>query len=234
MDPGVGSVSPHLDDLALSCGTYLAAHPASVMVIVFAGGPASIDPLPGWDRSCRVFEPCDDVVGTRREEDRRAAKVLQASARHLDHWDFQYRDSAYGYGGPKADLAGVIATDLIALVDELNLERWLVPLGILHPDHEVAAESCLIAVSRRSDIDWLVYEELPYASIYPKERHAAVDSLRRRGLSLAPLATPPASDSEASKRAVVECYASQLPALADATQEAISTPERIHRLVSRR
>src|ERR1700685_4579865 len=161
MERGVGSVSPHLDDLALSCATILAAYPGSVMVTVFAGGPASIDPLPGWDQSCLVFEPGDDVVATRRDEDRRAAEVLRASPRHLDHWDYQYRDPAYGYEEPDAHLGGAIAEDLAGLVEELDMDRWLVPLGILHPDHRMTAEACLVAPRQVSDVEWLRREGLP-------------------------------------------------------------------------
>ena len=234
MDPGVGSISPHLDDLALSCGTFLAGHPASVMVTVFAGGPASVDPLPGWDRSCHLFEPGDDVVGARRNEDRRAAKVLHASTRHLDHWDHQYRDSAYGYDGPEADLAVMIAADLLSLVDDLDVDRWLVPLGILHPDHQVTAQACLIAAGQRTNIEWLVYEELPYATVYPKEGRTAVDGLEQKGFTLEHLDLSPALEGAPTKRAAVECYTSQLPALAGGVDEAISTPERIHRLGPRR
>ena len=234
MEPGVGSVSPHLDDLALSCATVLAAHPGSVMVTVFAGGPASIDPLPSWDQSCLAFEPGDDVVAARRDEDRRAAEILQASARHLDHWDYQYREPAYGYGGADAQLVGAIAEDLAGLVEELDLDRWLVPLGILHPDHQTTAEACLVAARQFPDVEWLVYEELPYATAYAKERQAAVDALAVEGFTLEVLATPLASECERTKRTAVESYASQLPALGAGVDHALETPERIHRLVPRR
>ena len=234
VNPGVGSVSPHLDDLALSCSTFLAGHPGSVMVTVFAGGPTSVDPLPGWDRGCLVFEPGDDVVGARRDEDRRAAKVLHASTRHLDHWDYQYRDPTYGYEGPTSGLAAAVAADLRSLVGELAVDQWLVPLGILHPDHQVTAEACLLAAGRRSNVEWLVYEELPYATVYPEERRIAMDALRHHGFSLEQLATPCASEGQAAKRSAIECYASQMPALAGGVDQAVATQERIHRLVPRR
>ena len=118
-----------------------------------------------------MFEPGDDVVGARRDEDRRAAKVLHASTRHLDHWDHQYRDPAYGYDGPAAGLAGSRRhrPGLPGRRAQPSNGGWS-PSGILHPDHQVTAEACLIAVGQRPDVEWLVYEELPYATIYPKER----------------------------------------------------------------
>jgi LmbE family N-acetylglucosaminyl deacetylase len=230
MDGAVGSVSPHLDDLALSCGSFVAAHPGSVMVTVFAGGPGPVDPLPWWDRECGAFQPGDDVVGIRRAEDLRAAEVLSASARHLGHWDNQYRNETYGYSGPTEDLPERVAADLEPLLAQLNLDRWLVPLGILHPDHRATAEACLLLASRHADVEWLVYEDLPYATLYPRERDLATELVREKGLRLddredgcEPLDGP-------VKRTAVECYPSQMGALGAQAQAAMATPERIHRL----
>ncbi len=49
MSSALAAVSPHLDDLALSCANLLAVHPGSSLVTVFAGGPSSVDPVTGWE-----------------------------------------------------------------------------------------------------------------------------------------------------------------------------------------
>src|SRR5271165_505044 len=114
MGAPVVAVSPHLDDLALSCAGFLARHPGSVMVTVFSGGPAAVRPLPDWDRDCGVFDAGDDVARVRRAEDMRAAELLEASTYHLNVWDCEYRSSAYGYEGATGagELADAVAREL--------------------------------------------------------------------------------------------------------------------------
>jgi LmbE family N-acetylglucosaminyl deacetylase len=204
------------------------------MVTVFAGGPASIDPLPPWDQECGVFGPGDDVVGFRRGEDEAASEVLGASSLHLAHWDLQYRNRAYGYEGTTAELTRMVALELESLVHESNIDTWVIPLGILHPDHRVTAEACTRVVVRCPRIDWFVYEDLPYATVFPEHRQIAVDALGHRGfaLQLAADLESPAIDLPAKRRAV-QCYRSQLPALGGGADLAVATPERIGRLVRR-
>lgn len=226
-------MSPHLDDVALSCAGFLAARPGSVMVTVFAGGPTAVDPLPWWDRECGVFVPGDDVVGLRREEDRRGAAELSATVRHLDHWDSQYRDRAdYGYDGPgtEGELVDAVVADLEHVVEELDLEKWLVPLGIFHPDHRVTATACQQVAGRHPEVAWLVYEDLPYATLLPQVRRAAVETLGRRGFSLA-TARPADLDAASHRRRAAACYRSQHRGLGQHLEAALATDERIHALV---
>ena len=117
----LGAVSPHLDDLALSCADLLSGHPGSSMVTVFAGGPSSVDPMTGWEALSGVFEPGADVVGTRRGEDARAIGLLGGEHHHLEHWDDQYRHPVYRYEGPVGEaLVRAIASDLETLVTRLD------------------------------------------------------------------------------------------------------------------
>ncbi len=228
----LGAVSPHLDDLALSCGSFLAAHPGSFLATVFAGGPGRIDPLPSWDVTCGAFRPGDDVVDVRRHEDLQAAEILGASTRHLAHWDGQYRGPDHGYRGPESGaLVQEIAADVETLVDQLDVDSWLIPLGILHPDHRAAAEACLQVAAATDDVDWLVYEELPYATAFPGHRDEAVRRLRRLGFRVHEGADTGPPRNEEVKRRAVEAYRTQLGALGPGVAEAIVTPERIGRLV---
>ncbi len=227
----IGAVSPHLDDLALSCAGYLAERPGSVLVTVFAGGPASVDPLPWWDRECGVVSAGDDVVGIRRAEDLEAATHLAAMVRHLEFWDNQYREARYDYGGPTTDLAERIAAALDSIIAEAGLERWLIPLGILHPDHQLAARAGLALVDDHPEIDWVLYEELPYATRCLRDRESALSQLAGRGYALEPDPGAALADRQTLKEQVVSCYRSQLTGLGDQVREALVTPERVHRLV---
>lgn len=230
----VGAVSPHLDDVALSCGRFLGANPGSLMVTVLAEGPACVDPLPAWDLESGSFMPGDDVVEARRNEDRRAADVLGASSCHLGFWDRQYRSAEYGYEGPtdRALLAEAIAGDLRRLIDRVAGDRWLIPLGILHPDHRLTARACLDVAGNLPDLDWIVYEELPYAIAFPQERDKAMTSLVARGFELAPVHGFASADASLKRRAI-DCYRSQLGPLGSSVESAIATPERLSRLVPR-
>ncbi|MGH9080760.1 MAG: PIG-L deacetylase family protein [Acidimicrobiales bacterium] len=232
MTSALGAVSPHLDDLALSCAQVLAARPGSSMVTVFAGGPPSVDPVTGWEALSGMFEPGADIVGARRSEDIEAASLLGCQHRHLGFWDDQYRHSAYGYEGPQEDdLVRLISSDLEALVGRSEFSTWLIPLGIGHPDHVAAATACLAVVDRFPGLDWLVYEDLPYAT-YPAAKVTDLAArLGARGLELQPADDVELVGHGPSKLEVVGCYRSQLEPLGDGIAAAVDTPERIHRLV---
>jgi len=203
------------------------------MVTVFAGGPPAVDPLPWWDRRCGVVEPGDDVVGIRRAEDLAAAGVLSATVRHLDHWDNQYRGPTYGYREPDAGLVEAIVADLELLLDEVDLDRWLVPLGILHPDHRAAATASCAVAARHPDVEWLVYEDLPYATLYRRDRQLALDGLPSRGFGLQAVPVDLTGEASSVREAAVRCYRSQLRGLGPEVGTALATPERIHRLTRR-
>ncbi len=227
----LGGVSPHLDDLALSCANLLAAHPGSSMVTVFAGGPASVDPVTGWEALSGVFEPGADIVGARRSEDVEAARLLGCDHRHLEHWDDQYRTPVYGYEGPWGDdLVRSISSDLEAIVSRSRLSTWMIPLGISHPDHEITAAACLAVVDGHPDVDWLVYEELPYATFLGDRVRALTDALQARGFELRPPDGVELTGSGPGKPEVVGCYGSQVGPLGAGVTTAIDAPERIHRL----
>jgi LmbE family N-acetylglucosaminyl deacetylase len=224
-------ISPHLDDAALSCSLLMAAHPGSYLTTVFADGPASVRPLTPWDRAGRYFTDGADVMGTRRAEDARAAVLIQATARHLSYWDRQYRNDRYGYTGlPDRDLPEVIAEDLLR--QDPAADAWVIPLGLGHPDHRLAADAALIAVQR-----WLpfqrvyLYEELPYAVEDPAEVAGRKQRLAERGLALVADHTLERRDDRALKKAVFRCHASQRRQLRWRARTATRTPERVWQLI---
>jgi LmbE family N-acetylglucosaminyl deacetylase len=224
----IGVISPHLDDAVLSCAHVLAAHPGSLVVSVFAGGPRPVDPLGPWDASSGCFEAGDDVVECRRIEDDAALAVVGARGRHLELWDYQYRDPLYCFSEPAGGLEAAASLAIETAVAESAVETWLIPLGILHPDHVTTAGAALGVAQRRPGLTWLVYEEIPYHLAFPGERAAALERLDVVGCSLSDVAIAAAP---VDKAAAVACYVSQLPILAEHFDVALSAAELVHRLV---
>ena len=82
-------VSPHLDDAVLSAGNLLAALSHVTVLTIFAGSPPVSSTLTTWDRDCG-FAVGEDVIGSRREEDRHALSMFDASPLWLDFLEEQY------------------------------------------------------------------------------------------------------------------------------------------------
>ena len=73
-------ISPHLDDVVISCGGLLLAHPGATVATLFAASPpVYTDPLNEHDTACG-FQPGDDTMATRRVEDERAARRRRRDA----------------------------------------------------------------------------------------------------------------------------------------------------------
>ncbi|HZU75416.1 MAG TPA: PIG-L family deacetylase [Dehalococcoidia bacterium] len=193
-------VSPHLDDGVLSCGALLAAHPGSRVITIFAGRPPAGAPLTEWDAAAG-FGPRDDVMGARREEDRAALALLNAAPLWLDFCDAQY-----GVAASVED----IAVALEAAIDGSSLRTVLVPLGLFHSDHHLAADGCLALVRRRPDLQPFAYADVPYRRI-PGLLDERLSALAQTGWRLERL--EPCRGGATAKRAAVACYRSQLRAL---------------------
>jgi LmbE family N-acetylglucosaminyl deacetylase len=226
-------ISPHLDDAALSCCLFMAANPGSYLTTIFADGPGSVRPLTPWDQAAGDFSDGAGVMGTRREEDSKAAALIGATVRHMPYWGHQYRNDRYGYAGlPERDLPEAIAEDLLRQGQDRVGDGWVIPLGLGHPDHRLAAEAALIAAER-----WLqfqpvyVYEELPYAVHDLAETAGRKWSLAERGFRLEEDSTLEWRHDCALKKAVFECHASQRDQLRWRAKTALGTPERVWKLV---
>jgi LmbE family N-acetylglucosaminyl deacetylase len=226
-------ISPHLDDAALSCCLFTAANPGSRLTTIFADGPGSARPLTPWDKAAEDFSDGADMMGTRRQEDSKAAALIGATVRHMPYWGHQYRNDRYGYAGlTDRDLPEAIAEDLMRQGQDLVGDGWLIPLGLGHPDHRLAAEAALIAAER-----WLqfqrvyLYEELPYAVQDRAEVAGRKWSLAARGFRLEEDHTLEWRHDSSLKKAVFECHASQRDQLRWHARTAMGTPERVWKLV---
>jgi LmbE family N-acetylglucosaminyl deacetylase len=233
---GLAIVSPHLDDAVLSCARRLEAHPASHVITVFAGGPKRVQSISGWDRAAGFTEG-DDVMAVRRREDSTAARTLHATTHHLTYWDGQYRSPGHGYIGPEEsqDLIENIVTDLIALIERVDVQVWLVPLGTFHLDHKLAAAACRKVAMSCLGKTWSVYEELPYGFEEPESRRSAWQVFEG-GLVRGGAVTEihPRFPDTSKKRKLIKQYGSQATALGpERVRRTVRSPERYHRLVAR-
>lgn len=226
-------ISPHLDDAALSCSLLMAANPGSYVTTVFAAGPQSVRPLTRWDRGAKYFPEGADVTGVRRGEDISASALVRATAIHLGYWDRQYRNECYGYQGLADEaLPAAIAATLASRRPPIPVAAWVIPLGLGHPDHRLAAEAGLILAGREQG-DVFLYEELPYAVEDASEVAARKRYFAEHGFELEDDVTVGIAADQALKAAVLRCHASQRRALRRRIRVATRTPERVWKIVRR-
>ena len=164
-------VSPHLDDVAFSCGGTLAALSdqgwRTVMATAFT---ATILPATGFALACQLdkgLAPEVDYMALRREEDREAGEILGvADLRWLDLPEAPHR----GYGSAAALFADVLDGDdvwrrlagvLGAMMEELRPDQIFAPQGLGgHVDHRQAIRA-VQQTSGGVPVAW--YRDAPYA-----------------------------------------------------------------------
>jgi LmbE family N-acetylglucosaminyl deacetylase len=208
------AISPHLDDVVLSLGQFLAGRPDVIVATVCTDVPARAHAT-GFDRNCG-FRFANEAVRARRREDILALEMLHAAHRHLGFYDSQY--------GTELD-AAEITLAILGLVDKTGCDLVLGPLGLVHPDHQVVAQAMLDAATKRPDLQWWLYEELPARVLWPERVAEALDRVRAAGFDPV-LDFIGTGDLERKHRALLR-YSSQRWALPD---ECLYVPERTWRL----
>ena len=194
-------VSPHLDDAVFGCGEVLASHPGCVVVTVFAGWSNPLRPPTEWDAAAG-FGPGDDVVRTRRAEDRVALERLAAKPRWLEFLDRQYARS------PPADSIARVLREVLHVDAPSTV---LLPLGLFHSDHVLASNACLQLMHGDRERQWLAYEDAMYRRL-PGLVQKRLAALLASDVQVTPLQLVSARQLD-RKRSAVESYASQLRAL---------------------
>jgi LmbE family N-acetylglucosaminyl deacetylase len=198
-------VSPHFDDAVMGVGHVLASHPGSVVVTVCGGRPPAYPDQPTpWD-ALGGFEPGDDVVEARRDEDRQAMAVLGAEPVWLEFSDHQYL-SPEERPGP-AQVAPALAR---ALADA-DATAVMVPMGLGNHDHVMTHAACLEVRRERQDLTWFCYEDQGYKHI-PGLLAWRIAKLFRAGLWPTPAIVPHQVDEERKRRALY-AYKSQIAPL---------------------
>ncbi len=148
-------LSPHLDDAAFSLGATIAGLARATVqvsvVTVFAGDPRSPAPAGEWDRRAG-FRTEGEAARARREEDRRACRLIGAAPVWLDFADAQYgRRDDY-------DVVWEAVEPLLGVADVA-----LVPgFPLVNPDHDWLTRLVLDRARGRAGIG--LYVEQPYAT----------------------------------------------------------------------
>jgi len=167
-------LSPHLDDIAFSCGGLVwdltdTGHSVEIWTIN-AGDPPDEDLSPLAQALHHNWGLGSDVVQIRRNEDQKASKIIGAVPRYFSYLDCIYRKTPEGefYYTADGDLFGGLdsrETDLIEkltvqLLEELPEDaRVVAPLGIgNHVDHELTRKA-----ANRLGIPLTFYADYPYA-----------------------------------------------------------------------
>src|SRR5262245_26210077 len=143
-------VWPHCDDAVLGCGELLAGHPGAEVVTVFAASPLADAPLTPWDEAAG-FQSGDAVMDARRSEDRAALAVLGANPVWLE-----FRDAQYGPSPAPEEVARALDAAL------RRTRSVFIPLGLVHPDHQLTHAASLLVLRRRPDLEWFAYEDAIY------------------------------------------------------------------------
>jgi len=206
-------VSPHFDDVALSCGGSVALEArkgGALIVTVFAGDPkGELNSFARFQHERWGFE---DAVDERRREDQQARDILGADHRWLDFPDAIYRGEQYlsdeELFGPvqdgDAEVTVAVANSLTALVDEYTPRRVYLPLTVGgHVDHRI----CWAAVGNLEGLGVGIrfYEDFPYAA----QEGSVEEALARLPRRLQP-ETVEIGDAVETKLAAIAVYRSQL------------------------
>ncbi|HEY8598306.1 MAG TPA: PIG-L family deacetylase [Thermomicrobiales bacterium] len=169
-------LSPHYDDVVLSCGGTVAALVAAgcppLMVTIFGGETPEelVGDFARWKHRRWGYESADAVLAVRRDEDAVAAAILGCRTRWLGYFDAIYRGERYAADGDLfGRLKGVEAGLIPLIADEiLSLPEWAagttvyVPLAIGgHVDHQITFAAGRLLAAR--GITVFAYEDCPYA-----------------------------------------------------------------------
>jgi LmbE family N-acetylglucosaminyl deacetylase len=200
-------LSPHLDDAVISCGALLLAHPGATVVTLFAASPDEYSvPLNEHDTMCG-FQPGDDTMAVRRDEDLRAQVAVGATARWLDF----HQNSHVARDEPLAVPPGAVDAVVEAIAD-VAPTGVVAPLGLAHVDHQACHATALeVWTKLRDELPWYWYADVPYAFI-PGVLGVRLARLHKAGITASPAALS-VSDDFAAKWHAFEQYATQVPVL---------------------
>lgn len=209
-------LSPHLDDVAFSCGGTLLrlTNDPGWRVVLCTLFTASVPNPQGFALRCQTdkgLAPEVDYMALRRAED--TAYAASANVRDIRHWE--YREAPHrGYESPADLFAGIhdgdavwqpLATDLAALDEELRPDVVFAPQGLgNHVDHLQTIRATL-ATWPVERVIW--YRDTPYAIREPGAKPAG---LLRMEEDLFPCRVPLSPAVLDQKIAGCACYISQI------------------------
>jgi len=198
-------VSPHFDDAALGAAHLLSSYPGMTVITVCGGPPDSYPEEPtDWD-ALGGFVAGDDVVAIRREEDRAAMALVDATPIWLDFvdWQYQRKDERAAPEDVAKELEGALTTVAPTAV--------FLPMGVANPDHVLTHDAGRLVLDRHPEIVWFAYEDHGYKHI-PGLLAWRISKLFHSGLWPTPANVPVQPDPD-RKRRLISCYRSQLAPL---------------------
>jgi LmbE family N-acetylglucosaminyl deacetylase len=226
-------LSPHLDDIALSCGGYvkrLTTQGSKALIATFctANAPAPGSLSAAAQRVHKEWQLGDQPYPARREEDRQACALLGAQPIHLNLTDAIYRfddagrplytDEFIGVPPNPYDQKTQLPALKAALQNTLAAHKGAIVVSPMavggHVDHTLvrrAAEAVVPAARLR------YYEDYPYAG-WTSARMKPAYTLSRQSAGLRSWRarlTPAEVDARVD---AVACYASQMTALFGSAQ----------------
>jgi len=174
-------LSPHLDDVVLSCGGTLytqSQQGQKVQVVTFfAGSPPRTDLTPFTKELQERWGNAKEPMAIRRQEDRAALTILGAQPCHLSFLDCVYRqhpstgqplypteESIFGEIHPSEDLFHyTLCQTFLETVSPSTESTIYAPLGAgQHVDHILIYRVALLLLQQGFQV--LFYEDYPYAA----------------------------------------------------------------------
>lgn len=195
-------ISPHGDDAIFACSEVITSRHGTILASLFAGTPPAALPLTDWDAAAG-FTTTEEAVTQRRKEQHRAMTLVHAKPLILDFLRCQYGDPPSAIG---------LAEAIAAILDEENPDSVMFPAGLYNADHILTHQAALMARTRDPQRQWLLYEETFYRRM-PSLLQQRLTGLLHFGIEATPVAFDTHAQSE-HKRHAVQCYTSQLRALA--------------------
>ena len=224
-------LSPHPDDVALSCGGLLyhlaqrGAH-LRVLTVMAASPPADLPPSDFVQEHITRWRLGDDPAPARRAEDRCALGALGAEVTFGAWPDALFRtdgrghalypDLAHLFGPPHPHDPLLSALDTL-LPNDAKIATLYAPLGVGgHVDHRLVRRAALRWAAQRPKVAVFLYEEYPYSA-------AGMDAVQQARVAIShPTVAhlfPLNEAALAAKIRAIACYRSQISTFWDDVED---------------
>lgn len=211
-------LSPHYDDIALSCGGTAARLSSGgktpEVALIFGDHPDPNEPMHEFAEFLhdQWGLTAGQVIASRRAEEANASKVLGATDRFLPFRDAIYRGRRYMNDAQLFSVPAEDEADLyLGIMSEAGIDgdvtglRVYAPLGIgFHVDHQHAFRAGIELTRRGADV-WF-YEDLPYGL----NEGALERRIARAGVPLEPAVLVDVATTWEAKLDAIFAYPSQL------------------------
>lgn len=217
-------ISPHLDDVILSCGEFVAKlrnTKREVLVItIFSGTPMSEN----ISHAAKLFhDSCnlgDNAMHFRKNEDEKAMKLLDVEYIHIGELESLYRkntDGTYKYNeiehifttdtSNEIDTIKCLSSKIENIFANMNIDKIYIPLGIgNHIDHVITRKS-IENIASKFFFKKYYYEDTPYVCNLESNNYSELTS------ELNSFVIKVTDEEWNLKCEAINCYVSQLDML---------------------